>query len=83
MKDELRHMVGHHSRAGKQIVVQDLPSDLLAIMLAADLSAAISSFVVDPGYARDDDQRICGVTTGTPSLLFAAVPIVASLDAMP
>ena len=82
MKDELRDSAPHSSH-GKQIVVKDLSSDSLAIMLAADLSPAISSFVVDPGYSGDNDQRIRRVTNRTPSLLFAAFPLSASVDAVP
>jgi len=67
----------------KQIVGQDLPSDLLAILLAADLSPAISSFVVDPGYTSDNNQCISGVANGPPPLLRAAFPFDAPLDAVP
>jgi hypothetical protein len=67
----------------KQIVVQDLPCDSLAIVLAADISPAISSFVIDPRYSGDNDQSIRGVANGTTPFLLAAVFVSAPLDAVP
>ena len=67
----------------KQIVVQDLPRDSLAIALATDLSPAISSFVIDPRYSGDNDQGIRGVANGATPFLLAAVSVNAPLDAVP
>src|SRR5258708_33759445 len=67
----------------KQVVIQDLPSDSLAITLAADLAPAISSFIVDPGYSGDNDQCIRRVTNGPPSLRPAAFSTNSPLDPVP
>ena len=63
--------------------VEDCGCDSFAIVFAADLPPAIGAFVVDPSYARDDDQRIRGVTNGSPAFLFAALLIDSSFDAVP
>jgi hypothetical protein len=46
---------------GNQRVVQNLSCDSLAVSPAADLSPAISTLVVDPGYSRDHNQGVRGV----------------------
>lgn len=63
--------------------VEDCGCYSFAIVFTADLPPTIGAFVVDPRYARDDDQRISGVTNGSPSFLFAALLIDSSLDAGP
>jgi hypothetical protein len=52
---ELRSVFGTHR------VVQNLSCDSLAVSPSADLSPAISSLVVDPGYPRDHNQGVRSV----------------------
>lgn len=71
------------SALGKKSIVQNLSCDSLSIVLTPDLSPAVGSFVVDPGYSPDHYQGLGRVANRTPSFLFAALLFVASLDGSP
>jgi hypothetical protein len=67
----------------EQVVFENLPGYSFAVTLAADISPAIGSFVIDPGYSRNNDQGIRCVSDGPPPFLLAPLSTDAPLDAVP
>jgi hypothetical protein len=65
---------------GDKRIIQNPPGDPLTILLAADLSTPVGSFVVDPGYTPDHYQGLRSVANRTPSLFFATLLPDASLN---
>jgi len=68
------------SALDEQSTVQNVSCDSFSIVLTTNLSPAVRSFVVDPGYSMDHYQGLRGVANRPPSFLFAALLVVASFD---
>jgi hypothetical protein len=80
LKEFLRKQLRASSALDEQSAVQNLSCDSFSIVLATDLSPAVGSFVVDPGYSMDHYQGLRGVANRPPSFLFAALLVIASFD---
>ena len=68
------------SALDEQSAVQNVSCNSFSIVLTTNLSPAVRSFVVDPGYSMDHYQGLRRVANRPSSFLFAALLVVASFD---
>jgi len=73
LKEFRRKQLRASSALDEQSAVQNVSCDSFSIVLTTNLSPAVRSFVVDPGYSMDHYQGLRRVANRPPSFLFAAL----------
>jgi len=68
---------------GEPGMIEDRSCDALAVIFAADFSAAVCPFVVDPGDAANDYQGVGGVANRATSFSSPALLAAAPVGTMP
>src|ERR1700759_49368 len=61
------------ARASGDVVFENPLGEALTIFATTNLAAPVGAFVVDPGHAVNNDQRVCRVAHRAPPFRAAAV----------
>lgn len=64
----------------KQTVLKNQSRNSFSIVLAANLPPAVGPLIVDPGYSTNHNQGFRRITNRSPSFVFSALSVTASLD---